>query len=189
MSNKPESSLFDKTHTFKAVNRPTSLGIGPDQSQIRTCGHHWRCPTNLKADWTIDCSVPGPLTDQFPWGSGLTNHRSECVDIAGDVHQSYLPIGSQTKKVLVTTPNFLSPSGFDLNQSEHVISGHHWWCRKSCLLIGWNEARDLLAALNCRSPLGFDLGQTECIICGDVHLSYLPIDFDVNIRFVTTSDS
>jgi hypothetical protein len=45
---------------------------------------------------------------------------------SGDVHQSYLPIGSHPNKDVVTNPNFQSPSGFDLHQSECIIHGHHW---------------------------------------------------------------
>jgi hypothetical protein len=111
---------------FNAVNILISLGIGPSQSQIRMRGHHWSCPTHLKADWNVAANLPGLLTDLFPSGSGLTNHGSERMDITGDVHQSYLPIGSQTNEVVVATSNFQSPSGFGLHQSECIIPGHQW---------------------------------------------------------------
>jgi hypothetical protein len=131
MSNKPESWLSDRLHSSRTVNRPISLGIGPSQSQIKTLGHHWWCPTNLKADCRIDCTLRELLTDLFPWGSCLANHRSKRLDITGDVHQFYLPIGCHSKKEIITTSNLQSPLGFDLHQSECIIHGHHWWCPTS----------------------------------------------------------
>ena len=57
-------------------------GFDLQQSQCIISGHHWRYPSNLKADWMIGRSIEEPLTDRFPSGSGLTNHRSEYADIA-----------------------------------------------------------------------------------------------------------
>ena len=150
-------------------------------------GHHWYCLANLKADCAIGCTIQGPLTDQFPWGSDLANHRSECVDITGDVQLSHLPIGSLVATIVATIANYQFPLGLDLHQSECIIHGHHWYCLAN-LKAHWTIGCTIQGRLTGRFPLGSGLAnhRSEGVdITGDVQQSYLSIGCSLAKMFVT----
>jgi hypothetical protein len=88
----------------------------------------WRCLTNLKADCPIGRNIEGPPTNRFHWGSGLASHRSECVDITGNILLSYQLIGSSKDTCTLTPSNSQLLLEFHLDQSQCINCRHHWYC-------------------------------------------------------------